>query len=117
MGSFRLKLVGFFVILSLLPLAAAIWGFNSIARSSERSRVDARGQASLRATLAAYQDELSAAGRTAAELAANEGFQQALLDRDSLSLHVLLRDSRDVRVEAADGFRVGDVPPLAAQRE
>src|SRR4051812_34644604 len=117
MGSFKLKLVGFFVILALLPLAAAFWGFSSIARSSERSRVDARLQASLRATLAGYQDELSAAGRTAAELAANEGFQQALLDRDSLTLHGMLRDSRDIRVEARDGFRVGAVPPLAAQRE
>ena len=35
LGSFKLKLVGTFLALSVLPLAAAFWGFSQVA---ERSR-------------------------------------------------------------------------------
>ena len=61
MGSFKVKLVSYFLLLSLLPLAAAFWGFSTVAARSETRRVDARLQAVLRATLAAYQDELETA--------------------------------------------------------
>ena len=54
MGSFKVKLVAYFLLLSLLPLAAAFWGFSTVAARSEARRVDARLQSGLRATLAAY---------------------------------------------------------------
>ena len=45
MGSFKVKLVVYFLLLSLLPLAAAFWGFSTVAAQSEARRVDARLQA------------------------------------------------------------------------
>ena len=60
-GSFKFKLVAYFVLLSLLPLAAAYWGFTTVAARAETRTVDARLQAGLRATLAAYQQSLRAA--------------------------------------------------------
>ena len=44
MGSFKVKLLGYFLLLSLLPMAAAFWGFASVAGQSETRRVDARVQ-------------------------------------------------------------------------
>lgn len=112
----RLKLVSFFLLLSVLPLAAIFWGYTSVARTNETSRVDARLQAGLRATVADYADELAAAQRSAELLAASRGFRQALLARDTGSLHQLLRDSPEIMVQGPAGFRVGQAPPLAAQR-
>ena len=60
--SFKLKLVAYFLLVSLLPLGAAAWGLHAVARRSETRRVDVRLQAELRAVLATYKDELSAAG-------------------------------------------------------
>src|SRR5437867_924705 len=44
MGSFKVKLVAYFVLLSLLPLTAAFWGFSTVAARAETRRVDARLQ-------------------------------------------------------------------------
>ena len=35
MGSFKVKLVAYFLLLSLLPLAAAFWGFSTVSAQSE----------------------------------------------------------------------------------
>ena len=61
MGSFKVKLVAYFLLLSLLPLAVAFWGFTSVAGQSETRRVDARLQAGLRSALAAYQEQVQGA--------------------------------------------------------
>jgi hypothetical protein len=42
--SFKVKLAVYFLLLSLLPVAAAFWGFSSVASQSETRRVDARLQ-------------------------------------------------------------------------
>ena len=68
MGSFKVKLVVYFVLLSLLPLTAAFWGFSTVAARAETRRVDARLQAGLRATVAAYQEELKSADLAAEEV-------------------------------------------------
>ena len=78
MGSFKVKLVAYFLLLSLLPLAAAFWGFSTVASQSEARRVDARLQAGLRATLAAYQEALGSADKAAERLARQPSFQRAL---------------------------------------
>ena len=117
MGSFKVKLVAYFLLLSLLPLAAAFWGFSTVAGRSETRRVDARLQASLRATLAGYQDELVAADAAAAGLARNPAFQRALLKRDRAALERLLRGQPRLSVEAAGGFRVGKRDATAAKRQ
>jgi diguanylate cyclase (GGDEF)-like protein len=116
-GSFKVKLVAYFLLLSLLPLAAAFWGFSTVAARSETRRVDARLQAGLRATLAAYQEALSAADANAARLARRPDFQRALLARDRAALRRMLGSEPNLSVEAAGGFRVGHREVGAARRE
>src|SRR3954466_10017894 len=117
MGSFKVKLVGYFLLLSLLPLAAAFWGFSTVAARSETRRVDARLQAGLRAALATYEDELVGADAAAAQLARSPAFQRALVRRDRATIQRLLRGHATLSVEAGDGFRVGTLDPAAATRE
>src|SRR3954468_7542505 len=100
MGSFKVKLVAYFLLLSLLPLAAAFWGFSTVAARSEARRVDARLQAGLRATLAAYQEALGSADQAATRLARRPSFQRALLARDRKALARLLRAKPHLAVEA-----------------
>ena len=117
-GSFKVKLVVYFALLSLLPIAAAYWGFSSVAGQSETRRVDARLQAGLRAALAGYQERLDAAQRDADALARNRTLQIALQTRDSSELRTLLRDASDLYVDAAgDAFHIGQVPPLAIRQQ
>jgi diguanylate cyclase (GGDEF)-like protein len=116
-GSFKVKLVAYFLLLSLLPLAAAYWGFSTVAARSETRRVDARLQAGLRATLATYQEELKGADQKAAKLARNPSFQRALVQNDRRALERMLRRRPHLRVEAAGGFRVGSNEPFAATRQ
>ena len=41
MGSFKLKLVLWFALLALLPLAVAFYGYDALSKRSETRRVDA----------------------------------------------------------------------------
>jgi diguanylate cyclase (GGDEF)-like protein len=117
-GSFKFKLVVYFLLLSLLPIAAAFWGFSSVAGQSETRRVDARLQAGLRAALAAYQEKVDAAQATAQTLAKNRAFQ---IDLQSQNFHALVADLREAPnvyvVAAGGGFHVGRPPGFSAQRQ
>src|SRR4051795_1779442 len=117
MGSFKVKLVAYFLLLSLLPLAAAFWGFSTVAARSETRRVDARLQAGLRAAVATYQDELVAADTDAAELARSAAFQRALVAGDRAAIKRLLSGHPNLSVDAGRRFHVGRVDPTAATRE
>jgi diguanylate cyclase (GGDEF)-like protein len=117
MGSFKVKLVAYFLLLSLLPLAAAFWGFSTVAARSETRRVDARLQAGLRATLAAYQEELAAAEANATKLAKRPDFQRALIEHDRAALARMLAGNPDLSVVAPGGFHVGHRDPNAATRQ
>jgi diguanylate cyclase (GGDEF)-like protein len=116
-ASFKVKLVVYFLLLSLLPLAAAFWGFSTVAARSERQRVDARLQAGLRAALATYQDELVAADESASRLARSPAFQRALMRRDRAAVARMLEGRGHLSVEASNGFRVGRSDPTAAMRQ
>jgi diguanylate cyclase (GGDEF)-like protein len=116
-ASFKVKLVAYFLLLSLLPLAAAFWGFSTVAARSETRRVDARLQAGLRAGLATYQDELVAADDDAAQLARNLAFQRALVRHDRAAIERLLTGHPNLSVDGGNGFRVGRVDPTAATRQ
>ncbi len=98
--SFKLKLVAYFLLVSLLPLGAAAWGLHAVARRSETRRVDVRLEASLRAVLASYKDQLTAAGDKAASLAESRRFQRALLAHDRPTLRRILRGAPGVRLES-----------------
>jgi diguanylate cyclase (GGDEF)-like protein len=91
--SFKLKLVAYFLLVSLLPLGAAGWGLHAVARRSETRGVDVRLEAGLRAVLASYKEELTATGRRARALARDHRFQRALSDHDRPTLRRLLAPS------------------------
>jgi diguanylate cyclase (GGDEF)-like protein len=114
--SFKLKLVAYFVLLALLPLAAAFVGFDAVVQRSEMRLADARLQSGLRAGIAAYQQELGTAGRTASALARSRVFQDALIDHDRRELQRILRGEPHLRVEIDESFRVGKTWPSAAER-
>src|SRR5712692_6663119 len=101
----------------MLPLAAAFWGFSTVAARSETRRVDARLQAGLRATLAAYQEELGSADAAAARLAREPSFQRALVARNRAAIERMLRGKPHLAVEAPGAFRVGKRDPTAATRQ
>src|SRR5438132_1076639 len=98
--SFKLKLVAYFLLVSLLPLGAAAWGLHTIARRSEARRVDVRLQAGLRAVLASYKDELGRAGTKAETLGESSRFQRALQRRDRRTLRRLLSSSPDLQLHS-----------------
>ncbi len=98
--SFKLKLVAYFLLVSLLPLSAAGWGLHAIASRSETRRVDVRLEAGLRAVLAVYKDELASANRRATELAASPRFQRALAGHDRGTLRRLLAGTPALRLES-----------------
>jgi diguanylate cyclase (GGDEF)-like protein len=114
--SFKLKLVAYFLLVSLLPLGAAGWGLHVIADRSETRRVDARLEAGLRAVLATYRDDYSAAVRRANRLAGSPRFQRALAARDRGALTRLLAGSPRLRLEAR-GIELGPTMTIAPPQE
>jgi len=116
LASFKVKLVVYFLLLALLPLAALFWGFTGVASRSEERLVDARLTAGLRAALGIYSEQLDGVARTAAQLARAPEFQASLAARDRLALLRVLQDDPELRVVAPGDFRVGVVPGLAAAR-
>jgi diguanylate cyclase (GGDEF)-like protein len=116
MGSFKFKLVAYFVLLALVPLAAAFWGYKSIAGRSQTREADVRLETGLRSGVAAYADRLDAAGRAASRLAEAPGFAQALARRDRKALTRLLGNSQRL-VIVAPHLRLGaTLPHFAAGR-
>ena len=113
-GSFKFKLAAYFLLLSLLPAAAAFLGFSSVARESETRRVEARLQAGLGAAVAAYEEELNDATRAAEELANDWEFQNALSEGDAEFVLSRLNEAPHVRVEARR-FSIGPRPRHAVE--
>src|SRR5436190_16772595 len=98
--SFKLKLVAYFLLVSLLPLGAAAWGLHSIARRSETRRVDVRLETGLRAVFGSYKDELERAGNRAGALAKSPRLQQALERGDRTVLRGILLANPDLRLRS-----------------
>jgi diguanylate cyclase (GGDEF)-like protein len=117
MGSFKLKLVVYFLLLSLLPMAAAFWGFTAVAGQSETRRVDARLQSGLRSVVASYQERLDGAQREATSLARTPVFQQKLEAYDLPGLFHMLHNASNVSVASNGGVRVNTLPDFAATRQ
>jgi diguanylate cyclase (GGDEF)-like protein len=101
MLSLKVKLVAYFLVLALLPLAAAYWGFASSLAGNERSRVDERLTAGLRAANAAFHEQLAGAREAAAGLAAEPDLQQALRRHDAATIEQLVRAVPGVEVRSA----------------
>jgi diguanylate cyclase (GGDEF)-like protein len=117
-GSFKFKLALYFLLLSLLPIAAVFWGFASVAGKSETRRVDARLQAGLRTSLAGYQKRVDAAQAQAETLARSRAVQTGLQRHDLTAIATRVHGVSNVVVSSAGGgLQVGRRPGFAAQRQ
>ena len=113
--SFKLKLAAYFSLISLLPLAAAFWGFDALTERAETDRADSVLQVGLRSALATYGDELVRREDAAKEIALDPDFQRALAARDDDAVRRALRGSPNLRVEGP-GLQVHERASLTAER-
>src|SRR5580765_1831715 len=78
LASFKHKLALYFLVLAVLPLAAAFWGFGTLAKRAEERRVDSRLEAELRAVFASYNHRVGQVESRAHRLAGRLDVQHAL---------------------------------------
>jgi diguanylate cyclase (GGDEF)-like protein len=69
LGSFKVRLVTYFILLALLPLLAASWAFSQVATRSEVSNTDSRLNAALRVAFNDYSRRVEGLEPTAKSLA------------------------------------------------
>jgi diguanylate cyclase (GGDEF)-like protein len=115
-SSFRVKLVAYFALLSLLPASAVLWGFATVSGQNETHRVDARLEDDLREALASVQQRVDAAQVTAERLARTRSVQVALERRDRAALARALDATPGAYATARGGLHVGPRPGLAVRR-
>jgi diguanylate cyclase (GGDEF)-like protein len=113
--SFKLKLAAYFTLISLLPLAAAFWGFDAVTERAETNRADSVLQVTLRSVLATYTDALRRLEDSAEKVARDPAFQRALREKDEQAVRRALRGMPGVRVETT-GLNVGRRPDLSVER-
>ena len=114
LSSFKLKLVAYFVLLSLIPLAATYWGFSTVAGAGESRQVTLRQEAGLRAALALYAERADRAQARAERVARSRPLQRALERRDRRTLRQIVAGNSPLYV-VGGGLRVGSAPRLAAR--
>jgi diguanylate cyclase (GGDEF)-like protein len=115
LSSFKLKLVAYFVLLSLVPLAATYWGFSTVAGNGESRQVMLRQQAGLRAALTLFQEQEERAQVTAEQAARSRPLQLALERRDSRALERILARTPTLYVVGPRGLRAGRPVGLAVR--
>jgi diguanylate cyclase (GGDEF)-like protein len=120
MGSFKLRLVIYFMLLALLPLVAATVAFSEVAERGETGSADSRLSTAIRVAVADYEEQLDEdAVRTARSLAHATQVQLALDARNRSSL---VRTAKEVEHSAffspEDDFLAGEHPgPFDGYRE
>src|SRR3954470_7683391 len=114
LSSFKLKLVAYFVLLSLVPMAATYWGFSTVAGSGELRQVTLRQEAGLRAALALYAERADRVQARAEHFARSRPLQRALERGDRRMLRRMVAAEPSLYVVGA-GLRTG-IPPRRAAR-
>ena len=115
LSSFKFKLVAYFVLLSLVPMAATYWGFSTVAGSGESRQVTLRQEAGLRAALALYAGRANRAQEQAEQFARSRPLQRALERNDRRMLRRIVADEPSLYVVGARGLRAGAAPRRAAR--
>ena len=115
LSSFKLKLVAYFVLLSIVPMAATYWGFTTVAGAGESRQVTLRQQSGLRAALTLYEERAGRAQARAERIARSRPLQRALERRDRRGLERILGANPSVYVVGTHGLRAGSAPALAAR--
>ena len=117
MGSFKLRLVTYFLLLALVPLIAASWAFSEVATRGELANTDARLNAALRVAVRDYTGRVNEAGETASGLARLTTVQQAIIGHDPSALVRVAREEPNTAFYSRERLLVGsEPPPLAAVR-
>jgi len=111
MGSFKLRLVAYFVLLSLLPLIAVSWAFSNLAARSQVERTDGRLSVSLRVAVSAYRSEAAELQRSARSLARAVAAERTLAPRDPAGLSQLTRGLPGTAVFVHGHLLVGSLAP------
>jgi diguanylate cyclase (GGDEF)-like protein len=107
MGSFKVRLVLYFVLLSFVPLAGITWAYSVTASRHELQRADLTLTKTVRAALGQLQLELDDAGERAVELAGRADVQEALAARDRATLARASVDEPGVTFSAAGAMLAG----------
>jgi diguanylate cyclase (GGDEF)-like protein len=115
LSSFKLKLVAYFVLLSLVPMAATYWGFSTVAGSGESRQVTLRQEAGLSVALALYAERADRAQAKAEHFARSRPLQRALERSDRRMLRRIVADEPSLYVVDAGGRRTGTAPRRAAR--
>jgi diguanylate cyclase (GGDEF)-like protein len=111
MGSFKLRLVIYFMLLALFPLLAATWAFGEVAERGETGAADARLSTAVRVAQADYKEQVDDAARRANSLANATQVQRALAAKDRSRLVGTSREVRDVAFYTRTGeLMAGEEP-------
>ena len=116
MGSFKLRLVIYFMLLALLPLVAATVAFSEVAQRGETGSADARLSTAIRVAQADYEEQIAEdAAETAKSLARATQVQQALQDHNRAKLLQFTKDVPNSSFySAANELLAGQKPPPLA---
>jgi diguanylate cyclase (GGDEF)-like protein len=111
LGSFKLRLVTYFLLLALLPLLAASWAFSEVATRGEISNTDSRLNAALRVAINDYSRRVRVdlAG-TAGSLAHATTVQQAFQTSNRAALVRLARSLPGATFYINDQPIAGEAP-------
>ena len=111
MGSFKIRLVTYFLLLALLPLLAASWAFSEVATRGEVGNTDARLNAALRVAINDYSRRVRVdLAETASSLAHATTVQQAFLTHNRAALVRLVRTLPDAAFYSGDHLIAGEAP-------
>ena len=111
MGSFKLRLVTYFLLLALLPLLAASWAFSEVATRGEVGNTDSRLNAALRVAINDYSRRVRAdLVGTANSLAHATSVQQAFQTRNRAALVRLARSVPDAAFYVNGQLIAGEAP-------
>ena len=112
MGSFKLKLVAWFALLALLPLAVAFSGYDTLAKRSETRRADATLEGGLRAVVAGYRARLDLADAAAARLAADPALKEAIRRNDRAQARRIVARTPGATISFRNGAKVHVAPRI-----
>jgi diguanylate cyclase (GGDEF)-like protein len=118
MGSFKLRLVTYFLLLSLVPLVAASWAFSEVATRGELANTDARLNAALRVAVRDYTESVrDDAAAAATSLARATSVQRAFIEHNRAALVRVAGEVPNSAFYSREELLAGTEPPaLAAQR-
>lgn len=106
--------MAYFVLLSLVPMAATYWGFSTVASAGATRQATLRQDEGLRAALTLYQERADRVETQAERVARSRPLQRALQRHDRRELRQILARSPSLFV-VGNGLRAGTAPRLAAR--